>query len=153
MAAALQRDMIEVTGLCETDRQAWQPLAIGYNAFYRRVLPAAAYDQAWRRLLAGEEIHGFAARLDGRVVGIAHYLFHAGIWFPKVCYLADLFVDEAVRGQGAARALIEEVAEAARAQGCARYYWLTQDSNERARTLYDKVARHAGFIRYDYSME
>jgi GNAT superfamily N-acetyltransferase len=145
--------MIEVTRLRDGDRQAWQPLAIAYNAFYQRVLPVAAYDQAWRRLLAGEEIHGLAARLDGRVVGIAHYLFHAGVWFPKVCYLADLFVDEAARGQGAARALIEKVAEMARAEGCVRYYWLTQDSNAQARTLYDKVARHVGFIRYDYPME
>lgn len=145
--------MIDVTPLRDTDRQAWQPLAIGYNAFYERVLPAATYDQAWRRLISEEEIHGLAARLDGRVVGIAHYLFHAGIWFPKVCYLADLFVDETARGRGAARALIEAVAEAARAQGCVRYYWLTQDSNAQARTLYDKVARHVGFIRYDYPME
>ncbi|MGE0577272.1 MAG: N-acetyltransferase family protein [Reyranella sp.] len=145
--------MIQVTRLRQSDREAWQPLAIGYNAFYQRVLPAAAYEQAWGRLLEGEEIQGLAARLDGRVVGIAHYLFHAGVWFPKVCYLADLFVDEAVRGQGAARALIEEVAEAARAQGCTRYYWLTQDTNAQARALYDKVARHVGFIRYDYSME
>ncbi|MFO1163260.1 MAG: GNAT family N-acetyltransferase [Reyranellaceae bacterium] len=145
--------MIDIGLLRETDRPGWQPLAIGYNAFYRRVLPAASYDQVWRRLMKGEEIHGLAARLDGRLIGIAHYLFHAGVWFPKVCYLADLFVDEAVRGQGAARKLIEAIADAARANGCVRYYWLTQDENAQARALYDKVARHVGFIRYDYPME
>ena len=37
------------------------------------------------------------------VVGIAHYMFQASVWFDDVCYLADLFVDETVRGQGAAR--------------------------------------------------
>jgi GNAT superfamily N-acetyltransferase len=144
--------MIEITPLHRDDRQAWQPLAVGYNAFYERVLPDATYDRTWRRLMEEKELHGLAARLDGRVVGIAHYLFHASIWFDDVCYLADLFVDETVRGQGAARLLIEAVADEARARGCARYYWLTKQDNVRARGLYDKVARFAGFIRYDCPM-
>src|SRR5262245_18195420 len=144
--------MIEVTRLRQSDRQGWQPLAVGYNTFYERVLSDAQYEHIWRRLMKGERLHGLAARTDGRVVGIAHYLFHAGVWFGEACYLADLFVDEAMRGQGAARMLIELVAEAARAKGCARYYWLTRHDNVRARGLYDKVARFAGFIRYDYPL-
>jgi hypothetical protein len=36
--ASLQDGMIEITPLRVTDRQAWQPLAVGYNAFYERVL-------------------------------------------------------------------------------------------------------------------
>ena len=64
----------------------------------------------------------------------------------------SLFVDETVRGQGAARALIEAVADAARARGSARCYWQTKQDNVRARSLYDKVARFAGFIRYDYAL-
>src|SRR5262245_20933023 len=98
--------MIGITPLRATDRPAWQPLAVGYNAFYERVLPEADYERAWKRLMAAEEIKGLAARLDGRLVGIAHYFFHASIWFGDVCYLADLFVDESARGRGAARALI-----------------------------------------------
>ena len=58
-----------------------------------------------------------------------------------------------MRGQGAARLLIEAVAaDGARQRGCPRYYWLTQQHNVRARGLYDKVARFAGFIRYDYPL-
>jgi GNAT superfamily N-acetyltransferase len=150
--ASLQGGMIEITPLRDTDRPAWQPLAVGYNAFYERVLPDADYDRTWRRLIKGEAMHGLAARLDGRLVGIAHYMFQTSIWFDDVCYLADLFVDETVRGQGAARALIEAVAAAARSRGCPRYYWLTKQDNARARLLYDKVARFAGFIRYDYAL-
>ena len=116
------------------------------------MLPDTDYDRTWRRLMKGEAMHGLAARLDGRLVGIAHYMFQTSIWFDDVCYLADLFVDETVRGQGAARALIEAVAAAARSRGCPRYYWQTKQDNTRARALYDKVARFAGFIRYDYPM-
>jgi hypothetical protein len=44
--ASLQGGMIEVTPLRDTDRQSWQPLAVGYNAFYERVLPDADYATA-----------------------------------------------------------------------------------------------------------
>ena len=144
--------MIEIAPLRQDDRAAWQPLAVGYNTFYERTLPDGTYDHVWRRLMDAKELHGLAAWLDGRVVGIAHYFCHTNVWVDQVCYLADLFVDEAVRGQGAARLLIEAVAAEARAPGCPRYYWLTQQHNVRARGLYDKVARFAGFIRYDYPL-
>jgi len=144
--------MIDISPLSLSDRQAWQPLAVGYNTFYQRALPDSTYDRTWQRLMEGRELRGLAARLDGRLIGIAHYLFHANVWFGEVCYLADLFVDETVRGQGSARALIEAVAAAARARGCARYYWQTKQDNARARRLYDKVARFSRFIRYDYPL-
>jgi GNAT superfamily N-acetyltransferase len=145
--------MIEIAPLSESDRVAWEKLARGYNDFYETVLPDAAYDRTWRRLLAGQEVHGLGARLDGRLIGIAHFLFHANAWRDDVCYLQDLFVDESVRGQGAARALIEAVATVARQQGASRFYWQTKRDNDRARALYDKVARFKGFIRYDYPFE
>jgi ribosomal protein S18 acetylase RimI-like enzyme len=69
-----------------------------------------------------------------------------------VCYLQDLFTDETARGRGVARALIEAVADDSRKQRATRLYWLTQDNNTQARALYDKVARHQGFIRYDYAL-
>src|SRR6202011_4715776 len=68
------------------------------------------------------------------------------------CYLQDLFVDEDARGRGAARALIERVAQAARDHGATRYYWHTQEDNAQARALYDQVARFTGFIRYQYPL-
>ena len=145
--------MIETGPLKMSDRTAWERLARGYNDFYQTVLPNSDYDRAWRRLRVDAEIHALGARLDGRLVGIAHFLFHNNIWRDQVCYLQDLFVDEAARGQGAARALIDAVAAAARRRGAARYYWQTKQDNARARALYDKLARFRGFIRYDYPLE
>lgn len=145
--------MITIGPLQPSERADWERLARGYNAFYETELPDSDYDRAWQRLLAGREIHGLGARLDGRLIGIAHYLFHPSIWRDESCYLQDLFVDETVRGQGAARLLIDVVADAARRRGAARYYWQTKHDNKRARALYDKVARFRGFIRYDYSLE
>jgi ribosomal protein S18 acetylase RimI-like enzyme len=147
----LQR-MIEINPFRAEDRERWEVLARGYKTFYETVLPDSQYDETWRRLMSGEGVYGFAARFEGNLVGIAHYLFHAHAWMDDVCYLQDLFVDEAARGHGVARALIERVAEAARERGASLLYWQTRADNTTARALYDKVARHKGFIRYDYRL-
>jgi GNAT superfamily N-acetyltransferase len=144
--------MIEIAPLLESDRGAWEPLARGYKAFYETEHPDARYDETWRSLIEGERIHGLAARLDGRIVGIAHYLFHAQTWTADACYLQDLFTAPEVRGRGVATALIEAVAEAARARGAAKYYWMTKQDNETARALYDRIARFKGFVRYDHPL-
>jgi GNAT superfamily N-acetyltransferase len=144
--------MIEIGPLRPGDRAAWEGLARGYKEFYQEWEPAEAYEQTWQRLAAGTELFGLGARLDGRLVGIAHYLFHPAFWSGEACYLQDLFTDEAARGRGAARALIEGVAAAARERGADRFYWHTQEGNARARVLYDKVARFTGFIRYAYPL-
>jgi GNAT superfamily N-acetyltransferase len=144
--------VIDIGPLHPADRGAWEVLARGYKTFYRTTVDDDGYEQTWQRLQAGPELHALGARLDGKLVGITHYLFHAVVWGPEACYLQDLFVDEAARGQGAARALIEAVAQATRDQGAARLYWTTMQDNDRARALYDKVARFNGFIRYDYPL-
>lgn len=145
--------MTEIGPLCPEDRARWEVLARGYTAFYERVLPDARYEETWQRLLRAEELHGIAARVDGTVVGIAHYLFHANVWTVGACYLQDLFVDEAVRGRGTARALIEHVASLARERGVPRLYWHTKQDNDRARALYDKVTTYRDFIVYDYPLD
>jgi GNAT superfamily N-acetyltransferase len=144
--------MTEVQALRPEDRAAWEVLARGYKAFYRTEHSAAEYEHAWHRLLAGDAVHGLGAWSGGRLVGITHYLFHTSVWQPTVCYLQDLFVAEDARGHGAAAALIEGVAVASRERGAARLYWTTHVENARARRLYDRVAVHKGFIRYDHPM-
>src|ERR1700748_1150780 len=104
--------MIEIGPLRPGDRAAWEALARGYKPFYSESEPDEAYEQTWRRLAAGTEIHGLGGRLDGRLVGIAHYVFHPAVWSGEACYLQDLFTDEAARGRGAARALVPAEAPA-----------------------------------------
>ncbi|MEU8246107.1 GNAT family N-acetyltransferase [Nonomuraea sp. NPDC048916] len=145
-------NVIDIGPLRPEDRAAWEALARGYKAFYETTVPDDGYDETWRRLLSGTELHGVGARLGGELVGIAHYLFHVTFWSADSCYLQDLFVGEAARGKGVARALIERVADASRARGAARLYWTTKQDNAPARALYDKVARFNGFVRYDYQL-
>ncbi len=145
--------MVEITELRPEDKPRWAELWRAYLAFYETTLPPEQFEDTWTRLLLDAQIHGLAARRDGAIVGVTHYLFHPTAWATvPACYLQDLYVDEVVRGSGAGRALIEAVATQAREAGAARLYWLTQGRNALARRLYDRLARDGGFIRYEYPL-
>lgn len=144
--------MIAIAPLAPADRAEWEALARGYKAFYRTEIPQERYDETWRSLMSGERVQGLGARVDGKLTGIAHYLFHAQTWSSDCCYLQDLFTAEDARGRGVATALIDAVAEEARRRGALKYYWLTKEDNAPARALYDRVARWKGFLRYDYPL-
>ncbi|MBV9747344.1 MAG: GNAT family N-acetyltransferase [Acetobacteraceae bacterium] len=144
---------VEITALRPEDQPRWGELWRGYLAFYETVLPPEQFEDTWARLMHGTQIHGLAARRDGAMIGITHYLFHPTAWATgPACYLQDLYVDATARGTGAGRALIEAVAEQARERKVARLYWLTQEGNAVARRLYDRLARTSGFIRYEYPL-
>ncbi|MFD2416869.1 GNAT family N-acetyltransferase [Amycolatopsis pigmentata] len=143
--------MVEISLLTESDRTDWEPLARGHHAHFGTRINDEGYEQTWQRLLEGQPTRGIAARLDGRMVGIAHYVFHAAVWRPGGrCYLADLFVDQEVRRRGVATALIRWVARDAEEHGYPRLYWNTL-ADAPARALYDQLAEfHEGLILYAY---
>jgi GNAT superfamily N-acetyltransferase len=134
----------------ETERAAWEPYWKAYQTFYDVALADETTDVLWRRLHDPKEpMHLLGAYADGKLVGIAHYLFHRSCWsIGDYCYLQDLYVAPEVRGRGAGRALIEAVYAAAGAAGASRVHWLTQESNSTARALYDTLADRSGFIQY-----
>jgi GNAT superfamily N-acetyltransferase len=140
------------------DYARWRPLWDGYNAFYGRegatALAGEITAATWERFFDTDEpVHALVAEHEGRVVGLAHYIFHRSTSrLGDICYLQDLFTEEALRGKGIGRALIEAVYAAARAAGCSRVYWQTQSTNAAGRALYDKVAAHRGFIVYSHEL-
>ena len=120
-------DNLTVRFVAKSDFDRWLPLWDGYNAFYGRsgktALAREITEMTWARFFDGYElVHGLVAQ--------------------------DLFTAEASRRKGVGRALIEEVYRQAKLSGCGRVYWHTQETNRTARALYDKVAEHLGFIRY-----
>ncbi|HEY3287288.1 MAG TPA: GNAT family N-acetyltransferase [Gemmatimonadaceae bacterium] len=145
---------ILVRAIQQGDYEAWLPLWHGYNAFYGRSgatsLPEEITRTTWHRFFEpSEPVHALVAESDGKVVGLVHYLYHRSTTrIELTCYLQDLFTAESARGRGVGRALIEGVYQAARAAGIRRVYWQTHETNAAGRLLYDKVARHAGFIVY-----
>lgn len=133
------------------DRAAWQELWTAYLEFYEASVEPAVYDSSFARLLGDDpqDFHGLIAEVDGRPVGLAHYLFHRHGWkVENVCYLQDLYARPEIRGRGVGRALIEAVYAAADAAGAPQVYWLTQDFNTTARQLYDRIGQVTPFIKY-----
>jgi GNAT superfamily N-acetyltransferase len=140
------------------DYLGWRALWDGYNHFYGRqgptALPERISETTWERFFSREDpVHALVAVQGGRLVGIAHFLFHRSTTrLDDVCYLQDLFTAEETRGRGVGRQLIYAVYDAAGAAGSSRVYWQTKATNGPGRTLYDKVAEHKGFIVYTHEL-
>ncbi len=147
-----------VRPILQADFPGWKPLWDGYNAFYGRegatALPDRVTEATWQRFFdPAEPVFALVAEQDGRLVGLTHYIFHRSTSrFELTCYLQDLFTAPAQRGMGLGRALIQGVYEQSRAAGIQRVYWQTHVTNAAGRQLYDKVAKHYGFIVYAHDV-
>jgi hypothetical protein len=67
--------MISVGELQPDDRPIWEELFRAYIDFYEGTLPQGMYDRAWREFQENNRMHALGARLDGRLVGIAHFWY------------------------------------------------------------------------------
>jgi len=145
---------IAVRPVARADRAQWRRLWDGYNAFYGRsgptALPESIVATTWARFFdADEPMEALVAETGGRLVGLAHIVFHRSMTAPTtVCYLQDLFTDPDTRGRGVGRTLIEAVYRRAEAAGAVRVYWQTHETNATAMCLYDAVAERTGFVVY-----
>ncbi|WP_246752849.1 GNAT family N-acetyltransferase [Sinorhizobium sp. BG8] len=145
----------EIRSISAGDETEWRRLWSAYLAFYEAELPEEVYRATFERL-TGEgprEVFGLLAVVDGKPVGLAHYLFHRNTWATNdTCYLQDLYADPDVRGKGVGRALIETVYARAAAAGAPEVYWLTQEFNATARRLYDGLAEKTPFVVYQKTL-
>jgi GNAT superfamily N-acetyltransferase len=141
---------IEIRPLRLNERADWEPLWKGYLDFYNTSVSKETYDTTWARLHDPHEpMWLLGATVDGKLLGIVHYLYHRSCWtIGNSCYLQDLFVAKEARGHGLGRALIEAVYKAAQEAGASRVHWLTHETNTTARALYDQLATAPGFIQY-----
>jgi GNAT superfamily N-acetyltransferase len=141
-----------VRSVTRQDYEQWLPLWEGYNAFYGRSGATALAPEVTQMALARffdpyEPVHALVAEGDGRLLGLAHYLFHRSTTaIGPSCYLQDLFTSKEARGKGVGKALIQGVYEQAQLVGSPRVYWQTHETNLAAMHLYNQVAEHSGFV-------
>jgi GNAT superfamily N-acetyltransferase len=133
------------------DTARWLELFHGYITFYEAEVPEPVIAVTWQRLLSGSDNMVGLVAVDetNTPLGFASLVFHRSTWSESwYCYLEDLFVDPAVRGSGAGRALIEAAYAEADRRGASRTYWATAETNARARILYDRIGELTPFVQY-----
>ena len=140
----------QIIPLEQINFEQWLPLWQGYLTFYKTQLSDEQIRLSWKRITNPEqaELFGFAILVNNQIAGFMHLNSQMSTWAKlPYCYLQDLYVDEQFRNQGLARKLIEF--SYAFCEGkFDRVFWVTQESNQTARYLYDKVATKTDFIQY-----
>lgn len=141
---------MQITEATAADYAGWLPLWQGYLDFYEHALSPDITALTFARALdAAEPLFLLLAKEGEETLGFVTYVLHRSTWAEGYyCYLEDLFVTEAARGRGIARALIEVVAAAATDAGATRLYWVTDAANETAQRLYETVATRTAFVQY-----
>lgn len=144
---------IVIRPVAGTERKQWEPLWLGYLAFYEKSVPASVTDFTWQRVVEGREIEALIAWEGERALGLVQYLLHASTWnMGGNVYLQDLFVVPEARGKRIGRRLIAAVTAASKAKGAGVLYWQTEEFNGTARRLYERVAKRAPFVRYNIEL-
>src|SRR5512133_3521232 len=97
-----------------------------------------------RLLIVGDRV--VVAELDGAVVGLAHLQVTPAIERDRpAAKLGALVVDEAHRGRGIGRALMEAIEAEARRRGCELLFLTTAERRDDAHAFYERVGlEHTG---------
>ncbi|MFC5790748.1 GNAT family N-acetyltransferase [Agromyces tardus] len=144
----------EIRPAGDDDFFGWLPLFDAYCRFYETDLDDAKALIVWNWLR--DEANPLQALLavdeEGTPIGLAHYRSAPQTLTASVgIVLDDLFVDEAHRRSGVARALIEHVRERAAELGTGGVSWVTAADNTEAQRLYDELATRTTWVTYEMS--
>ena len=109
--------------------------------------PAAVETRLDRLRIVGDRV--VVAEVDGRVAGLAHLQVSPTIERDRpAAKLGALVVDEAQRGQGIGRALVEAMEAEARLRGCELLFLTTADRRDDAHAFYERVGLERSGRRY-----
>jgi GNAT superfamily N-acetyltransferase len=145
--------MVAIRQLGQADFSQWQGLYAGYAAFYQVPQSPEMREKVWSWLMdPAHEVNGLVAEQYGTLIG-AHYRPYARPLSASTGgFLDDLFVANAARGTGAGRALIAALSDIGRAKGWTVLRWITADSNQTARALYDQMGTQTPWVTYDIKL-
>ncbi|BCL76314.1 N-acetyltransferase [Jeongeupia sp. HS-3] len=135
------------------DLDALAPLFDAYRVFYRQQSDLAlARDYLRQRLMRHESVL-LLAELDGKPAGLIQlYPMFCSIVAEPIWVLNDLYVADAARGRGVARALMTKACDHARASGAARIELSTAHGNRTAQALYESLGYELDTVYRYYSL-
>jgi GNAT superfamily N-acetyltransferase len=141
-----------IRALTSKDYSQWHVLWSNYLAFYETELDEAIFKGTFQKLISknNPSQNALVSEDDSALNGLVHFIAHPHNWKSEhVVYLQDLYTDVGMRGKGIGRALIEAVYKIADENDTPTVYWLTQDHNQVARYLYDRIGTLTPFIKYN----
>jgi GNAT superfamily N-acetyltransferase len=122
----------------ERDASDVARLMIGFRDWWDRDEPAdEVFERGASRLLADPNTDFLLA--GDPPAGVCQLRYRFSIWTGGDCWLEDIFVEEAARGSGLGRALIEAAFRQARERGCARMELDVNEANAGALKLYESM--------------
>ena len=109
--------------------------------------PSAVEARLERLAIVGDRV--VVADLDGLAVGLAHLQVAPAIERDRpAAKIGALVVDEAHRGQGVGRALVQALEDDARARGCEQLFVTTAEHRDAAHAFYERVGLERTGRRY-----
>lgn len=148
----MSSETVATRRLSARDESEWRQLWGAYLDFYRAEVPSEVTRRTFERLCAetGDVVGFVAVGPDDLPIGLVHLVFHQSTWSDgPYCYMEDLYVARGGRGLDVGRQLIRAAYDEADRRHAGRFYWLTQEYNSPARSLYDTVAHHTSFVVYE----
>ena len=133
------------------DKENWTKFYNRYTDFYKVPMNAEILDIVWTWIHDKKHVvNGICLDLEDKNVGIAHYrTMPRPLKGQYMCFLDDLFVESAYRGQKIAQKLIGHLKSLSKANNWCGIRWITHSSNENAKKLYDRIAKNTGFDIYE----
>ena len=141
------------TPIAEEQFEGMLPMIAAYQGFYdAEDVRTERNREFFRRFIApSDEGMLIGAWWGDELVGYAClYWHHSSTRAVDTVLMNDLYVDEAARGQGVGRTLIDAAAGVARERGSPVLEWSTRPDNKTAQRLYDSTgARKSIWIEYE----
>lgn len=137
------------------DLEAVASLFDAYRQFYRQPADREGALRFIRARLIEGDSRILLAELEGRAAGFVQiYPVFSSVRLGRLMILNDLFVAEAIRGQGVGRALLEAACEMARQDGAVGLVLETESTNQKAQRLYDRAGwERSSHIHYGFDLQ
>lgn len=147
------QDQPRIEPIVASELKRLLPLIAAYQRFYevKRIDDERNREFFVRFVAPSEDGMLLGAWRGERPIGYACLYWHFTSLVPaETVLMNDLYVDEAARGEGVGRALIEASAGVARERGTHHLEWATAPDNVAAQRLYDKTgATRSEWVEYE----
>ncbi|AHE66869.1 GNAT family N-acetyltransferase [Legionella oakridgensis] len=139
----------------QSDFSDWKILYKKYLIFYKTNLTETELVKLWTWFFEPQkQIYCFIAIVQNKPIGLIHFReYLRPIKATNGMFIDDLYVDNAFRGQGTARALIKAVREFCVNKKINSVRWITAQDNHDAMKLYDQLAIQTPWRMYEMPIQ